>query len=124
MTVPSVQLSDGYSIPQIGLGNALDDQAIMPVIVRAIEAGFRHIDTAYRYGNQRGVGQGLRCSDRGCRGWDQHPINGPPAITGVLRQRGWPCLSARGCLLIAPADIACRVASRRSHGWAYTSGWS
>jgi 2,5-diketo-D-gluconate reductase A len=30
------------------------------VIVIAIEAGYRHIDTAYRYGNQRGVGQGIR----------------------------------------------------------------
>ena len=62
MTVPSVQLSDGHSIPQIGLGTALDDEAIVPVIVNAVEAGFRHIDTAYRYGNQRGVGQGIRDS--------------------------------------------------------------
>ena len=62
MTVPRVQLSDGHSIPQIGLGTALDDQAIVPVIVNAVEAGFRHIDTAYRYGNQRGVGKGIRDS--------------------------------------------------------------
>ncbi len=65
MTVPSVQLSDGRSIPQIGLGTALDDEAIVPVIVNAVEAGFRHIDTAYRYGNQRGVGQGIRESGIG-----------------------------------------------------------
>ena len=65
MTIPSVQLSDGHSIPQIGLGTALDDQAIVPVIVNAVEAGFRHIDTAYRYGNQRGVGQGIRDSGIG-----------------------------------------------------------
>ena len=32
------------------------------MIVTAIEAGYRHIDTAYRYGNQRGVGQGIRDS--------------------------------------------------------------
>jgi 2,5-diketo-D-gluconate reductase A len=65
VTVPSVQLSDGHSIPQIGLGTALDDQAIVPVIVNAVEAGFRHIDTAYRYGNQKGVGQGIRDSGIG-----------------------------------------------------------
>jgi 2,5-diketo-D-gluconate reductase A len=65
MTIPSVQLSDGHSIPQIGLGTALDDQAIVPVIVNAVEAGFRHIDTAYRYGNQWGVGQGIRDSGIG-----------------------------------------------------------
>lgn len=62
MTVPSVPLSDGHSIPQIGLGTALDDEGIVPVIRRAVEAGYRHIDTAYRYGNQRGVGQGIRDS--------------------------------------------------------------
>lgn len=65
MTVPSVPLSDGRSIPQIGLGTALDDEAIVPVIVKAVEAGYRHIDTAYRYGNQRGVGQGIRDSGLG-----------------------------------------------------------
>jgi 2,5-diketo-D-gluconate reductase A len=50
-------------MPQIGLGTAtLDDDQIAPVIVTAIEAGYRHIDTAYRYGNQRGVGKGIRDS--------------------------------------------------------------
>ena len=58
MTIPSVQLSDGHSIPQIGLGTALDDQAIVPVIVDAVEAGFRHIDTAYPL--REPVGRGAR----------------------------------------------------------------
>jgi 2,5-diketo-D-gluconate reductase A len=63
MTIPTLRLNDGHSIPQIGLGTAsLNDDAVAPVIVRAIEAGYRHIDTAYRYGNQRGVGKGIRDS--------------------------------------------------------------
>lgn len=63
MTAPSLRLNDGRSIPQIGLGTAsLKDDTVAPVIVRAIEAGYRHIDTAYRYGNQRGVGTGIRDS--------------------------------------------------------------
>lgn len=50
-------------MPQIGLGTAsLNDEAIAPVVVAAIEAGYRHIDTAFRYGNQRGVGKGVRAS--------------------------------------------------------------
>jgi 2,5-diketo-D-gluconate reductase A len=50
-------------MPQIGLGTAsLNDDTVAPVIVSAIEAGYRHIDTAYRYGNQRGVGKGIRDS--------------------------------------------------------------
>lgn len=63
MTVPSLPLNDGYTMPQIGLGTAsLKDDTVVPVIVAAIEAGYRHIDTAFRYGNQVGVGQGVRAS--------------------------------------------------------------
>ncbi len=63
MTIPSVKLNNGLQMPQIGLGTAsLDDDAVAPVIVSAIEAGYRHIDTAFRYGNQRGVGKGVRDS--------------------------------------------------------------
>lgn len=63
MTIPTLRLNDGYTIPQIGLGTAsLNDDTVAPVIVTAIEAGYRHIDTAFRYGNQRGVGKGIRAS--------------------------------------------------------------
>lgn len=63
MTVPSLPLNNGYAMPQIGLGTAsLNDEQIAPLIVTAIEAGYRHIDTAFRYGNQRGVGKGIRDS--------------------------------------------------------------
>lgn len=61
MTIPSLPLNNGTSIPQIGLGTAsLDDDTVARVLVTAVEAGYRHIDTAFRYGNQRGVGQGIR----------------------------------------------------------------
>ncbi len=63
MTVPTLRLNDGHLIPQLGLGTwPLSDAEVAPVIVTAIEAGYRHIDTAYRYGNERGVGQGIRDS--------------------------------------------------------------
>jgi 2,5-diketo-D-gluconate reductase A len=63
MTAPTLPLNDGSRIPQIGLGTwPLNDQEVARVIVTAIEAGYRHIDTAYRYGNERGVGQGVRDS--------------------------------------------------------------
>ena len=63
MTIPTVILNDGRQMPQIGLGTAsLNDTTVAPVMVTAIEAGYRHIDTAFRYGNQRGVGQGVRDS--------------------------------------------------------------
>ena len=63
MAIPTLRLNDGNSIPQIGLGTwPLKDDDAAPVIVTAIETGYRHIDTAYRYGNERGVGKGIRDS--------------------------------------------------------------
>src|SRR3954470_6659807 len=63
MTMPNLPLNNGYTMPQIGLGTAsLNDEQIAPLIVTAAEAGYRHFDTAFRYGNQRGVGKGLKDS--------------------------------------------------------------
>jgi 2,5-diketo-D-gluconate reductase A len=63
MNVPLIPLNNGQSIPQIGLGTSpLNDKEIAPLVVAAIEAGYRHIDTAYRYNNERGVGRGIRDS--------------------------------------------------------------
>jgi 2,5-diketo-D-gluconate reductase A len=63
MTIPAIKMNDGRMIPQVGLGTwPLKDHDAPAVIVTAIEAGYRHIDTAFRYGNQVGVGQGIRQS--------------------------------------------------------------
>ena len=63
MNTPLIPLNNGQSIPQIGLGTSpLNDETIAPLVVAAIEAGYRHIDTAYRYNNERGVGKGIRDS--------------------------------------------------------------
>ena len=60
MTIPQVTFNNGLTMPQIGLGTwPLKDDNAAPVIADAIAAGYRHIDTAYRYGNQRGVGLGV-----------------------------------------------------------------
>lgn len=57
----TIQLSDAQRIPQIGLGvwQASDDEARAAVRV-ALEEGYRHVDTASIYGNEKGVGEGLR----------------------------------------------------------------
>lgn len=63
MNSPTIRLNNGNTIPQIGLGTSpLNDEEVAPLVVAAIEAGYRHIDTAYRYNNERGVGQGIRDS--------------------------------------------------------------
>ncbi|HEX5942534.1 MAG TPA: aldo/keto reductase [Anaerolineales bacterium] len=61
MSAPTIRLNDGNTIPQIGFGTSpLNDREVVPAILAALEAGYRHIDTAYRYNNEKGVGQGIR----------------------------------------------------------------
>jgi 2,5-diketo-D-gluconate reductase A len=65
---PLIKLNDGHTIPQVGLGTwPLDDDQVATAVVHAVEAGYRHIDTAVKYGNEEGVGNGIRASgvDRG-----------------------------------------------------------
>lgn len=65
---PRIPLTDGHSIPQIGLGTwPLDDAQVADVVVAAVGLGYRHIDTAAKYGNETGVGAGIAASgiDRG-----------------------------------------------------------
>ena len=60
-SIPSIPLNDGNSIPQIGLGTwPLNDAEVADAIVDAAELGYRHIDSAMRYGNEVGVGDGIR----------------------------------------------------------------
>ncbi|MEN8583340.1 aldo/keto reductase [Burkholderia sp. RS01] len=60
---PLVALNDGHRIPQIGLGTwPLNDREVATAVVNAVEAGYRHIDTAVRYGNEAGVGEGIRAT--------------------------------------------------------------
>ena len=58
-----IPLNNGNSIPQIGFGTSpLNDRDVVPAILAALESGYRHIDTAYKYNNEKGVGQGIRDS--------------------------------------------------------------
>jgi len=56
-------LPNGVKIPKLGLGTwRIDDGAATQVVQDAIEVGYRHIDTAQAYGNEHGVGEGVRAS--------------------------------------------------------------
>ncbi|WP_454694117.1 aldo/keto reductase [Achromobacter aegrifaciens] len=61
--VPAVKLNDGSKIPQLGLGvwQVPNDQAAASV-KEALAAGYRSVDTAAIYGNEAGVGEGLRAA--------------------------------------------------------------
>lgn len=61
LLVPELKLNDGTSIPQLGLGTyRLDDDDAYRVTSQALEFGYRHIDTATIYKNERGVGKAIR----------------------------------------------------------------
>ena len=61
---PLVEMNDGRSIPVIGFGVwQVPDDVVVDATLKALEVGYRHIDTAYLYLNERGVGEALRRSD-------------------------------------------------------------
>jgi len=56
-------LANGVEIPQLALGTWLIDDSAAPEAVKAaLSLGYRHIDTAQAYGNEHGVGEGVRTS--------------------------------------------------------------
>lgn len=54
-------LSNGVEIPKLGLGTwFISDEDSVQAVKDAVELGYRHIDTAQAYQNERGVGKGIR----------------------------------------------------------------
>lgn len=61
---PTLRLNDGRAIPQLGYGCwQISDEQAPDLVGQALKAGYRLIDTAAAYGNEAGVGRGLRNSD-------------------------------------------------------------
>lgn len=62
-SIPQVTLNDGSSIPQLGFGvYKIPEAETVDAVLAALDAGYRHIDTAAFYENERGVGEGVRRS--------------------------------------------------------------
>lgn len=59
--VPTIELNDGATIPQLGFGvYQVPPDETAAAVRSALEVGYRHIDTAEMYQNEQGVGQGIR----------------------------------------------------------------
>jgi 2,5-diketo-D-gluconate reductase A len=62
-SVPKIALNDGYAIPQVGFGVfQIDPNDTARATREALDIGYRHIDTAEMYRNERGVGEAVRAS--------------------------------------------------------------
>jgi 2,5-diketo-D-gluconate reductase A len=97
-TAPTIELKNGVAMPLIGLGTyPLDDRQVAEAVVAATGIGYRLIDTSAKYGNESGVGDGIRACrvpreelfvttklDGGYQG-DDRAIPGLDASLGRLR---------------------------------------
>src|SRR3990170_1006191 len=66
--VPNITLNDGNTIPQLGFGVfQIEPENTAEAVSEALEIGYRHIDTAEMYGNEKEVGEAIHASslDRG-----------------------------------------------------------
>ncbi|MGY1652343.1 aldo/keto reductase [Geodermatophilus sp. SYSU D01119] len=60
-TVPTIRLNNGVEIPQLGFGvYQVEPENTVEAVRTALEVGYRHIDTAEMYGNEKEVGQAIR----------------------------------------------------------------
>jgi 2,5-diketo-D-gluconate reductase A len=67
-TVPNIDLNDGNRIPQLGFGvYQVKPEETVEAVSEALRVGYRHIDTAEMYGNEKEVGEAVKASglDRG-----------------------------------------------------------
>ncbi|MCL1869002.1 MAG: aldo/keto reductase [Promicromonosporaceae bacterium] len=63
MTIPALTLNNGVAIPQLGFGTyKLAPAQTRDLVLRAFDAGYRHVDTAQMYRNEREVGQAVAAS--------------------------------------------------------------
>jgi len=62
-SVPNIPLNDGSTIPQLGFGVfQIDPADTAKAVGLALDTGYRHIDTAEMYGNEKEVGEAVRAS--------------------------------------------------------------
>ncbi|MBJ7472010.1 MAG: aldo/keto reductase [Solirubrobacteraceae bacterium] len=62
-TIPNITLNDGTTIPQLGFGTwQVTGDHTAEIVQEALRVGYRHIDTAQMYGNEAGVGEGIRAA--------------------------------------------------------------
>nr|XP_046250164.1 aldo-keto reductase family 1 member B1-like [Scatophagus argus]XP_046251159.1 aldo-keto reductase family 1 member B1-like [Scatophagus argus] len=89
----TIELNDGTRMPVLGLGtwksSHLPHTSAQGAVETAIAAGYRHIDTAYSYGNETDIGKALQCKMQ----------------QGIIRRQDMFIVSKLWCTHHAPEDI-------------------
>jgi 2,5-diketo-D-gluconate reductase A len=102
--VPEIELRDGTRIPQLGFGVfQVPAPETAQAVSRALEAGYRHIDTATHYGNETAVGQAIRAS-----GIDREEIfvtTKCPNVSHGYEQAKAACHASLEWLDLGPIDL-------------------
>ncbi|PSL01577.1 2,5-diketo-D-gluconate reductase A [Haloactinopolyspora alba] len=63
IAIPDVTLNNGITIPQLGFGTfQIEPEDTKDATLTALDVGYRHIDTAQMYGNEKEVGEAVRQS--------------------------------------------------------------
>ena len=95
--------SHGAKIPVVGFGTmTLKDNLCIELVEAALHLGYRHLDTAQNYGNEREVGEGFRAS--GCRArMSSSPQKSGStawrrAISSARSMKAWSGSSCRGSI--------------------------
>jgi aldehyde reductase len=97
-----IPLSGGAAIPALGFGTLISDPNVTAgAVTSALQAGFRHLDCAERYGNEREIGQAIRAALQSgvlqrrdlfvtTKLWNNHhrPERVAPALRGSLERLG------------------------------------
>jgi 2,5-diketo-D-gluconate reductase A len=83
-TVPKIELNDGNSIPQLGFGVfQIPPEETSEAVGRALDIGYRHVDTAQMYGNEAEVGEAIRAS-----GLDREDVFVTSKLSNAAHQPG------------------------------------
>ena len=95
----SYTLHSGVAIPKLALGTwFIDDDKAAEAVRAAVDIGYRHIDTAQAYGNERGVGEGIRTC-----GIDRKDIFVTSKVAAENKSYDGTCLSGHDDYSFAPA---------------------
>ena len=102
ITTDTYTLNNGVEIPKLALGTwMIEDEKAADAVKAAVDLGYRHIDTAQAYGNEAGVGEGVRtCGiargdlfvqtklEAGVKSYDEAVAS----IDGSLKKLGLDCI--------------------------------